>query len=146
MNFERQASSKQFNNARITQIDRMGLWTKRRNANHFATELINQRWLSIWDIDNRCFLCYLFVYPLLEATVSNTAKVIIGIEKKQSYLTTMLTTDKRTAFLSVTTNSRNKAFSETNTQTQTPYLVQKVVRNTPLGFKCSDEKLQPTTT
>ena len=43
---------------------------------------------------------YLFAYPLVEATASNTAKVLIDIMTKHTYLPTTLITDKSTAFTS----------------------------------------------
>ena len=46
------------------------------------------------------FLRYLFAYPLIEATATNVAKVIIDILTKHSYLPTTLITDKRSAFTS----------------------------------------------
>ena len=46
------------------------------------------------------FSRYLFAYPLVEATASNTAKVLIDIMTKHSYLLTMIITDKGTAFTS----------------------------------------------
>ena len=46
------------------------------------------------------FTRYLFAYPLVEATASNTAKVLINITTKHAYLPTTLITDKGTAFTS----------------------------------------------
>ena len=46
------------------------------------------------------FSRYLFAYPLVEATASNTAKVLIDIMTKHTYLPTTLITDKGTAFTS----------------------------------------------
>ena len=46
------------------------------------------------------FSRYLFAYPLVEATASNTAKVLIDIMTKHSYLPTTIITDKGTAFTS----------------------------------------------
>ena len=46
------------------------------------------------------FSRYLFAYPLIEATATNVAKVIIGIMTKHSYLPTTLITDKGSAFTS----------------------------------------------
>ena len=46
------------------------------------------------------FSRYFFAYPLIEATVTNVAKVIIGIMTKHSYLPTTLITDKGSAFTS----------------------------------------------
>ena len=46
------------------------------------------------------FSRYLFAYPLVEATASNTAKVLIDIMTKHAYLSTTLITDKGTAFTS----------------------------------------------
>ena len=46
------------------------------------------------------FSRYLFAYPLTEATASNTAKVLIDIMTKHSYLPTTIITDKGTAFTS----------------------------------------------
>ena len=46
------------------------------------------------------FSRYLFAYPLVEATASNTAKVLIYIMTKHSYLPTTIITDKGTAFIS----------------------------------------------
>ena len=46
------------------------------------------------------FSRYLFAYPLVEATASNTAKVLIDIMTKHAYLPTTLITDKGTAFSS----------------------------------------------
>ena len=46
------------------------------------------------------FSRYLFAYPLVEATVTNVAKVIIDTMTKHSYLPTTLFTDKGTAFTS----------------------------------------------
>ena len=46
------------------------------------------------------FSRYLFAYLLVEATASNTAKVLIDIITKHSYLPTTLITDKGTAFTS----------------------------------------------
>ena len=47
------------------------------------------------------FSRYLFAYPLVEATAVNTAKVIIDIMTKNSYLPTTLITDKGSAFTSI---------------------------------------------
>ena len=46
------------------------------------------------------FLGYLFTYPLIEATATNVAKVIIDIMTKRSFLPTTLITDKGSAFTS----------------------------------------------
>ena len=46
------------------------------------------------------FSRYLFAYPLVEATASNTAKVLIDIMTKHTYLPTTIITDKGTAFTS----------------------------------------------
>ena len=46
------------------------------------------------------FSRYLFAYPLVEATASNTAKVLIDIMTKHSYLPTTIINDKGTAFTS----------------------------------------------
>ena len=46
------------------------------------------------------FSRYLFAYPLVEATASNTAKVLIDVMTKHSYLPTTIITDKGTAFTS----------------------------------------------
>ena len=46
------------------------------------------------------FSRYLLAYPLVEATASNTAKVLIDNMTKHAYLQTTLITDKRTAFTS----------------------------------------------
>ena len=46
------------------------------------------------------FSRYLFAYPLIEATATNVAKVIIEIMTKHSYLPTTLITDKGSAFTS----------------------------------------------
>ena len=46
------------------------------------------------------FSRYLFAYPLIEATATNVAKVIIDIMTKHSYLPTTLITDKGSAFTS----------------------------------------------
>ena len=46
------------------------------------------------------FSRYLFVYPLIEATATNVAKVIIDIMTKHLYLPTILITDKGSAFTS----------------------------------------------
>ena len=46
------------------------------------------------------FARYLFAYPLVEATATNVAKVIIYIMTKHSYLPTTLITDKGSAFTS----------------------------------------------
>ena len=46
------------------------------------------------------FCRYLFAYPLVEATASNTAKVLIDIMTKHTYLPTTLIADKGTAFTS----------------------------------------------
>ena len=46
------------------------------------------------------FSRYLFDYPLVEATASNTAKVIINIMTKHACLPTTFITDKGTAFTS----------------------------------------------
>ena len=46
------------------------------------------------------FSRYLFAYPLVAATASNTAKVLIDIMTKHSYLPTTIITDKGTAFTS----------------------------------------------
>ena len=46
------------------------------------------------------FSRYLFAYPLVEATASNTAKVLIDIMTKHSYLPTTIITDKGSAFTS----------------------------------------------
>ena len=46
------------------------------------------------------FSRYLFAYPLIEATASNVAKVLIDIMTKHSYLPTTLITDKGSAFTS----------------------------------------------
>ena len=47
---------------------------------------------------NDVFSKYLFAYPLIEATATNVAKVIIDIMTKLSYLPTTPITDKRSAF------------------------------------------------
>ena len=47
------------------------------------------------------FSRYLFAYPLTEATAANTAKVIIDIMTKHTYLPTTLITDKGSAFTSI---------------------------------------------
>ena len=47
------------------------------------------------------FSRYLFANPLVEATAANTAKVIIDIRTKHSYLPTTLLTDKESAFTSI---------------------------------------------
>ena len=46
------------------------------------------------------FSRYLIAYPLIEATATNVAKVIIDIMTKHSYLPTTLITDKEFAFTS----------------------------------------------
>ena len=46
------------------------------------------------------FSRYLFAYPLIEATATSVAKVIIDKMKKHSYLSTTLITDKGSAFTS----------------------------------------------
>ena len=46
------------------------------------------------------FSRYLFAYPVTEASATNTAKVIIDIMTKHTYLPTTLITDKGTAFTS----------------------------------------------
>ena len=46
------------------------------------------------------FSRYLFAYPLIEATATNVAKVLIDIMTKHSYLPTTLITDKGSAFTS----------------------------------------------
>ena len=46
------------------------------------------------------FSRYLFAYPLVEATASNTAKVLIDIMTKHSYLPTTIITDEGIAFTS----------------------------------------------
>ena len=46
------------------------------------------------------FSRYLFAYPLIEATATSVAKVIIDIMTKHSYLPTTLITDKGSAFTS----------------------------------------------
>ena len=46
------------------------------------------------------FSRYLFAYPVTDASVTNTAKVIIDIMTKHTYLPTTLITDKGTAFTS----------------------------------------------
>ena len=46
------------------------------------------------------FSRYLFAYPVRDASATNTAKVIIDILTKHTYLTTTLITDKGTAFTS----------------------------------------------
>ena len=46
------------------------------------------------------FSRYLFAYPLIEATATNVAKVIIDMMTKHSYLPTTLITDKGSAFTS----------------------------------------------
>ena len=43
---------------------------------------------------------YIFAYPVTDASATNTAKVIIDIMTKHTYLPTTLITDKRTAFTS----------------------------------------------
>ena len=47
------------------------------------------------------FSQYLFAYPLIEATATSTAKVLIDIMTKHSYLPTTLLTDKGSVFTSV---------------------------------------------
>ena len=47
------------------------------------------------------FSRYLFAYPLIEATAANTAKVMIDIITKHTYLPTTLITDKGSAFTSI---------------------------------------------
>ena len=46
------------------------------------------------------FSRYLFAYPVTDASATNTAKVLIDIMTKHTYLPTTLTTDKGTAFTS----------------------------------------------
>ena len=46
------------------------------------------------------FSRYLFAYPVTDASATNTAKVIIDIKTKHTYLPTTLITDKGTAFTS----------------------------------------------
>ena len=46
------------------------------------------------------FSRYLFAYPVTDASATNTAKVIIDIMTKHTYLPTTLITDKWTAFTS----------------------------------------------
>ena len=46
------------------------------------------------------FSRYLFAYPITDASATNTAKVIIDIMTKHTYLPTILITDKSTAFTS----------------------------------------------
>ena len=46
------------------------------------------------------FSRYLFAYPVTNASATNTAKVIIDIMTKHTYLPTTLITDKETAFTS----------------------------------------------
>ena len=46
------------------------------------------------------FSRYLFAYPVTDASANNTAKVIINIITKHTYLPTTLITDKGTAFTS----------------------------------------------
>ena len=46
------------------------------------------------------FSRYLFAYPVTDASATNTAKVIIDIITKHTYLPTTIITDKRTAFTS----------------------------------------------
>ena len=46
------------------------------------------------------FSRYLFAYPVTDESATNTAKVIIGIMTKHTYLPTTLITDKGTAFTS----------------------------------------------
>ena len=52
--------------------------------------------MTAFDVFSR----YLFAYPLIEATATNVAKVIIDIMTKHSYLPTTLITDKGSAFTS----------------------------------------------
>ena len=47
------------------------------------------------------FSRYLFAYPLIEATATSTAKVLIDIMTKHSYLPTTLLTDKSSVFTSI---------------------------------------------
>ena len=46
------------------------------------------------------FSRYLFAYPVTDASATNTAKVIIDIMTKHTYLPTTLITDEGTAFTS----------------------------------------------
>ena len=46
------------------------------------------------------FSRYLFAYPVTDASATNTAKVIVDIMTKHTYLPTTLITDKGTAFTS----------------------------------------------
>ena len=47
------------------------------------------------------FSRYLFAYPLIEATATSTAKVLLDIMTKHTYLHTTLLTDKGSVFTSV---------------------------------------------
>ena len=44
---------------------------------------------------------YLFAYPLIEATATSTAELLIDMMTKHSYLPTALLTDKRLVFTSI---------------------------------------------
>ena len=55
------------------------------------------------------FLRYLFAYPVTDASAISTAKVLIDIMTRHTYLPTTLITDKGTAFMSV---SRSRGSSE----------------------------------
>ena len=46
------------------------------------------------------FSGYIFAYPIIEATATNVANVLIDIMTKHSYLPTTLITDKGSAFTS----------------------------------------------
>ena len=52
--------------------------------------------VTVMDVVSR----YLFAYPVTDASAAKTAKVIIDIVTKQTYLLTTLITDKGTAFFS----------------------------------------------
>ena len=63
---------------------------------NLPTSGVYQTVMTAIDVFSR----YLFAYPLVEATASNTAKVLIDIMTKHSYLPTTIITDKGTAFTS----------------------------------------------
>ena len=63
------------------------------------------------------FSRYLFAYPLIEATATNVAKVIIDIMTKHSYLPSTLITDKGSAF--------------------TPTIIAEITQNLGITLKCA---------
>ena len=78
----------------------MDLGSRRRDAIRPLAEPPAERRLRKYYYCHGRFSRYLFAYPVTDASAANTAKVIIDIMTKHTYLSTTLTTDKESAFTS----------------------------------------------